>query len=63
MAVLTRCDLPAPDIMQRGLPGMEGPGAGPLTARGGELGVSSAYAPCGNPSKRGKEAVSNRKLS
>ncbi len=53
VAVLSRSDLPVPEILDRGLPGGNSQDDGLLTARVGDLVVSSVYAPYGNPKKRG----------
>ena len=53
VALLSRSDLPTPEILDRGLPGGDGQDDGLLTARVGDLVVSSVYAPYGNPKKRG----------
>ena len=49
VALLSRSDLPEPDVLDRGLPGSDGQDDGLLTARVGDLLVSSVYAPYGNP--------------
>ncbi len=54
VALLARKGLPAPEIVERGLPGGDGRDDGLLTARVGELVVASVYAPYGNPAVRGK---------
>ncbi len=53
VALLSRSDLPTPEILDRGLPGGDRPDDGLLTARVADLVVSSVYAPFGNPKKRG----------
>lgn len=54
VALLSPCELPAPEILDRGLPGRDSPDDdGFLTARVGDLVVSSVYAPFGNPAVRG----------
>ncbi len=53
VALLSRSDLPVPKILDRGLPGGDGQDDGLLTARVGDLVVSSVYAPYGNPKKCG----------
>ena len=53
VVLLSRSDLPTPEILERGLPGGDGQDDGLLTARVGNLVVSSVYAPYGNPKKRG----------
>ena len=53
VAVLSRIDGPAPEVLVRGLAGGDGRDDGLLTARVGDLLVCCVYAPYGNPSKRG----------
>ena len=53
VALLSRSVLPPLEILDRGLPGGDGQDDGLLTARVGDLVVSSVYAPYGNPKKRG----------
>ena len=53
VALLSRSDLPVPKILDRGLPSGDGQDDGLLTARVGDLVVSSVYAPYGNPKKCG----------
>jgi len=54
VALLSRRDLPPLGILDRGLGGGDGQDDGLLTARVGDLVVSSVYAPFGNPAVRGK---------
>lgn len=55
VALLSRGDLPVPEIQDRGLPGGDcGDDDGLLTARVGGLVVSSMCAPYGDPKRRGK---------
>lgn len=49
VALLSRRELPNPDVLDRGLPGGDGQDDGLLTARVGDLVVSSVYAPWGDP--------------
>lgn len=54
VALLSRHDLPATEILDRGLPDGDWPDDdGLLTARVGDLVVSSVYAPYGDPKRRG----------
>ena len=53
VALLSRSVLPPLEILDWGLPGGDGQDDGLLTARVGDLVVSSVYAPFGNPKKRG----------
>ena len=53
VALLSRRDLPTPEILDRGLPGGDSEDDGLLTARIGDLVVSSVYAPYGDPKRRG----------
>ncbi len=53
VALLVRSDLPKPDVLDRGLPGGDGQDDGFLTARVGDLVVSSVYAPYGDPKTNG----------
>ena len=62
VALLTRCDLPKPQIL-RGLPGGDGQDDGLLTARVGDLVVSSVYAPFGNPGVNGTAGALEIKLA
>lgn len=56
VALLSREDLGVPEILDRGLPGGDSPDDdGFLTARIGDLVVSSVYAPYGNPAVLGKD--------
>ena len=57
VALLARKDLPAPEILDRGLPGGDRRDDGLLTARVGDFVVSSVYAPYGNPAVRGKDGA------
>ncbi|MDE2921335.1 MAG: endonuclease/exonuclease/phosphatase family protein [Acidobacteriota bacterium] len=58
VALLSRHGLPALEILDRGLPSGDSPDDdGFLTARIGDLVVSSVYAPYGNPAVRGKEGA------
>lgn len=62
VALLSRCDLPKPQIL-RGLPGDDGQDDGLLTARVGDLVVSSVYAPFGNPKVNGTAGALEIKLA
>ena len=62
VALLTRSDLPKPQI-QDGLPGGDGQDDGLLTARVGDLVVSSVYAPYGNPTANGIAGALKLKLA
>ena len=53
VALLARNDLPVPEILDKGLPGDDGRDDRLVTARVGDLAVSSVYAPFGNPRVRG----------
>ena len=57
VALLARNDQPAPEILERGLPGGDGRDDGLLTARIGDVVVSSVYAPYCNPAVRGKDGA------
>lgn len=58
VALLSRHGLPALEILNRGLPSGESPDDdGFLTARIGDLVVSSVYAPYGNPAVLGKDGA------
>lgn len=57
VALLARKDLPAPEILDRGLPGGDRRDDGLLTARAGDFVVSSVYAPYGNPAVRGRDGA------
>ena len=63
VALLSRCDLPKPQILDRGLPGGDGQDDGLLTARVGDLVVSSVYAPFGNPKVNGTAGALEIKLA
>ena len=63
VAVLTRIDGPAPEILDRGLPGGNGRDDGLLTARVGDLLVCCVYAPYGNPYKRGVDGALAHKIA
>ena len=63
VALLARKDLPAPQIVERGLPGGDGRDDGLLTARIGDVVVSSVYAPYGNPAVRGKDGALSYKVA
>lgn len=53
VAVLSRRDLPQPEVRFRGLPGPEADGARLLTVDIGRIRFSSIYAPYGNPAQYG----------
>lgn len=57
VALLARDDLPVPEILDRGLPGGDGRDDRLLTARVGDVVVSSVYAPYGNPAVRGRDVA------
>ena len=58
VALLSRHELPVPEILDRGLPGGDSlDDDGFLTAQIGDLVVSSVYAPYGNPAVRGKDCA------
>ena len=63
VALLSRCDLPKPQILDRGLSGVNGQDDGLLTARVGDLVVSSVYAPFGNPKVNGTAGALEIKLA
>ena len=63
VALLTRSDLLKPLIRDRGLPGGDGQDDGLLTARVGDLVVSSVYAPYGNPKANGIAGALKLKLA
>ena len=63
VALLSRSDLPKPQILDRGLPGGDGQDDGLLTARVGDLVVSSVYAPFGNPNVNGTAGALEIKLA
>ena len=63
VAVLTRIDGPAPEILDRGLSGDNGRDDGLLTARIGDLLVCCVYAPYGNPYKRGVDGALAHKIA
>ena len=62
VALLSRSDLPEPHILDRGLPGGDGQDDGLLTARVGDLVVSSVYAPYGNPKRNGIDGALKTKI-
>ena len=62
VALLTRSDLPKPHVLDGGLPGGDGQDDGLLTARVGDLVVSSVYAPYGNPKVNGTAGALALKL-
>ena len=63
IAVLTRIDGPALEILDRGLSGGNGRDDGLLTARVGDLLVCCVYAPYGNPNKRGFDGALAHKIA
>ena len=64
VALLMRNGLPAPEILDRGLPGGDSPDDdGLLTVRVGELVVASVYAPYGDPKRRGKAGALAYKIA
>ena len=63
VALLSRIDGPAPEILDRGLVGGDGRDDGLLTARVGKLLVCCVYAPYGNPKKRGIDGALAYKLA
>ena len=62
VALLSRNDLPEPQILDRGLPGSSGQDDALLTARVGDLVVSAVYAPYGNPKTNGVRGALKLKL-
>ena len=63
VAVLSRRELPKPEVRFRGLPCPEAGGARLLTADIGQIGFSSIYAPYGNPRKYGNEQAIERRVA
>ena len=63
VALLVRSDLPKPDVLDRGLPGGDGRDDGLLTARVGDLVVSSVYAPYGDPKTNGSAGALELKIA
>ena len=63
VAVLSRKELPEPQVLYRGLPGAEADGARFLTVDIGGLRVSSVYAPYGNPDKPNKKGAIERRVA
>ncbi|MDE2976979.1 MAG: endonuclease/exonuclease/phosphatase family protein [Acidobacteriota bacterium] len=63
VALLARNDLPKFEILDRGLPGGDRPDDRFLTARIGDLVVSSVYAPFGNPAVRGRDGAIKYKVA
>ena len=63
VAVLSRRELPKPEVRFRGLPGPESNGARLLTVDTGQIRFSSIYAPYGNPRKYGNEQAIERRVA
>ena len=63
VAVLSRRELPKPEVRFRGLPGQEADGARLLTVDIGEIRFSSIYAPYGNPRKYGNAQAIERRVA
>ena len=63
VAVLSRRELPKPEVRFRGLPGREADGARLLTVDTGETRFSSIYAPYGNPRKYGNAQAIERRVA
>lgn len=63
VAVLSRRELPRPEVRFRGVPGPEGKEARLLTVDIGKIRFSSIYAPFGNPAKYGNEAAIERRVA
>ena len=63
VALLSRIDRLAPEILDRGLSGGNGRDDGLLTARVGDLLVYCVYAPYGNPYKRGFDGALAHKIA
>ena len=63
VAVLSRRELPKPEVRFRGLPCPEANGARLLTVDVGEVRFSSIYAPFGNPRKYGNEQAIERRVA
>ena len=63
VAVLSRIDGPAIEVLDSGLAGGDGRDDGLLTARVGDLLVCCVYAPYGNPSERGIDGALAYKIA
>ena len=63
VAVLSRRELPKPEVRFRGLPCPEASGARLLTVDIGQIRFSSIYAPFGNPRKYGNEQAIKRRVA
>lgn len=63
VAVLSRRELPQPEVRFRGLPCPEASGARLLTVDIGEIRFSSIYAPYGVPDKYGKEKAIDTRIA
>lgn len=63
VAVLSRRELPKPEVRFRGLPCPEANGARLLTVDIGEIRFSSVYAPYGNPRKHGNEKAIDTRVA
>lgn len=63
VAVLSRRELPRPEVRFRGLPCPEARGARLLTVDTGQIRFASIYAPYGNPRKHGKEQAIERRVA
>ena len=63
VAVLSRRELPKPEVRSRGLACPEASGARLLTVDIGQIRFSSIYAPFGNPRRYGKELAIERRVA